>query len=103
VQHIRSGAAKLFQILELGDVARVDGWLLPPKMSTGAASKGQQRLFGQLDTGSIVFSDINLVRIVVLCLLIFVQIVVLNASICQTNLWTYVLWKNSCSESQCLF
>lgn len=85
MQHIRSGAAKLFQVLELGDVARVDGWLLPPETPTSIASKGQQGLIGQLDAGSIVFSDVNLVRIFVQILLIFVHTVCFNVSICQTT------------------
>ncbi|KAG0564611.1 hypothetical protein KC19_8G125200 [Ceratodon purpureus] len=59
INKIRSGAADLFRILGLRDVARVDGWLLPQVKRTGPALGGQMPS-DESDSGIIVFSDINL-------------------------------------------
>lgn len=48
INKIRSGAADLFRILRLRDVARIDGWLLPQVQS------------GEPNSGTVIFSDINL-------------------------------------------
>lgn len=65
IGEIRQGAAKLFQLLGLRDFARVDGWLLPfscnINMNRHGVGKGD-KLIGQMDSGIVVFSDINLVR-----------------------------------------
>ncbi|XP_002983726.2 uncharacterized protein LOC9643966 [Selaginella moellendorffii] len=50
IQSIRSGASKLFTLLNLRDFARVDGWLLPPSSS-----------FNKSNDFLVVFSDVNLV------------------------------------------
>jgi len=57
INKIRRGAADLFRILGLRDVARIDGWLLP---------QGQA---GESSSGTVVFSDINLVRHILSCYL----------------------------------
>lgn len=49
----------MFRILGLRDVARIDGWLLP---------QGQS---GESSSGTVVFSDINLVRHILFCYLYF--------------------------------
>ncbi|KAG6557536.1 hypothetical protein Mapa_000810 [Marchantia paleacea] len=63
IGEIRRGAAKLFQLLGLRDFARVDGWLLPSSSKINLNSHGVgngDRLIGQMDSGIVVFSDINL-------------------------------------------
>jgi hypothetical protein len=62
---IRHGAARLFQVFELRDFARVDGWLLPPSSKLFNVTTGQQgnevQRIGELGEARVVFSDINLV------------------------------------------
>ncbi|CAM6064545.1 unnamed protein product [Sphagnum tenellum] len=61
---IRHGAARLFQVFELRDFARVDGWLLPPSSKLFNVTTGQQgnevQRIGELGEARVVFSDINL-------------------------------------------
>ncbi|XP_049401316.1 uncharacterized protein LOC125865171 [Solanum stenotomum] len=58
ISKIREGASLLFQRLGLRDFARIDGWVLPPssKASTSAGNK-----FGRTDSGTVIFTDINLI------------------------------------------
>ncbi|KAI3474259.1 hypothetical protein Pfo_029981 [Paulownia fortunei] len=58
VRNIREGASLLFQRLGLRDFARIDGWFLPPSAYT-AYLKGNK--FGRSESGTIVFTDINLI------------------------------------------
>ncbi|KAL1558647.1 hypothetical protein AAHA92_09087 [Salvia divinorum] len=55
---IREGASLLFQRLGLRDFARIDGWFLPPS-AHAAYLKGNK--FGHSESGTIVFTDINLI------------------------------------------
>lgn len=55
---IREGASLLFQRLGLRDFARIDGWFLPPS-AHATYLKGDK--FGHSESGTIVFTDINLV------------------------------------------
>lgn len=59
IESIREGASLLFQQLGLRDFARIDGWFLPDSfhMSSSAENK-----FGKTELGTVVFTDINLVR-----------------------------------------
>lgn len=59
IENIRKGASLLFQRLCLQDFARIDGWFLPDsgcKLSSSASE------FGRTESGTIMFTDINLVR-----------------------------------------
>ncbi|KAF3682467.1 hypothetical protein FXO38_01283 [Capsicum annuum] len=58
ISKIREGASLLFLRLGLRDFARIDGWLLPPstKAFTAAGNK-----FGRTDSGTVIFTDINLI------------------------------------------
>eukprot|EP00249_Psilotum_nudum_P012294 c23702_g1_i1 orf=265-3186(+) len=58
IQEIRRGAAELFKKLHLKDFARIDGWFLPPSKFSRMSKK---ELTGELEMGTVVFSDINLV------------------------------------------
>ncbi|XP_041996720.1 uncharacterized protein LOC121746842 [Salvia splendens] len=55
---IREGASLLFQQLGLRDFARIDGWFLPPS-AHATYLKGNK--FGHSESGTIVFTDINLI------------------------------------------
>lgn len=59
IRNIREGASLLFQRLGLRDFARIDGWFLPPSAHTAYLSGNK---FGRSESGTIVFTDINLVR-----------------------------------------
>lgn len=59
IQQIREGASILFKRLGLRDFARIDGWFLPS--STLGSSMSDDK-FGKSEFGTIVFTDINLVR-----------------------------------------
>ena len=61
IEYIREGAALLFQRLRLCDFARIDGWFLPLPNNLLAAA-GNDSKFGNTESGTIVFTDINLVR-----------------------------------------
>lgn len=58
ISKIREGASLLFQRFGLRDFARIDGWFLPPstKAFTSAGNK-----FGRTDSGTVIFTDINLI------------------------------------------
>ncbi|XP_059296464.1 uncharacterized protein LOC132049613 isoform X1 [Lycium ferocissimum] len=58
ISKIREGASLLFQRLGLRDFARIDGWVLPP--STKASSSAGNK-FGRTDSGTVIFTDINLI------------------------------------------
>ncbi|XP_047316418.1 uncharacterized protein LOC124920059 [Impatiens glandulifera] len=57
IESIRHGASLLFQRLGLRDFARIDGWLLPPSH----LSSSLENKFGKTESGTIVFTDINLI------------------------------------------
>ncbi|KAK6118223.1 hypothetical protein DH2020_048009 [Rehmannia glutinosa] len=58
IRNIREGASLLFQQLGLRDFARIDGWFLPPSAHTGYLTSNK---FGRSESGTIVFTDINLI------------------------------------------
>lgn len=58
IKSIRDGASILFQRLGLLDFARIDGWFLPPS----APISSSENNFGKTESGTIIFTDINLVR-----------------------------------------
>lgn len=60
IDHIRQGAAMLFQLFGLRDFARIDGWFLPPSTSHLLSLKNE-KVIGGTKFGTIVFSDINLI------------------------------------------
>lgn len=59
IENIRKGASLLFQQFGLQDFARIDGWFLPNSNCKLSSSESQ---FGRTESGSIIFTDINLVR-----------------------------------------
>lgn len=59
IHHIREGASILFKRLGLRDFARIDGWFLP---SSTLGSSILDDKFGKSKFGTIIFTDINLVR-----------------------------------------
>lgn len=58
IKSIRDGASTLFQRLGLLDFARIDGWFLPPS----APISSSENNFGKTKSGTVIFTDINLVR-----------------------------------------
>ncbi|KAJ4841578.1 hypothetical protein Tsubulata_031085 [Turnera subulata] len=58
IKNIRDGASLLFQRLGLRDFARIDGWFLPTSMDSFSSSDGK---FGRTKSGTILFTDINLI------------------------------------------
>lgn len=58
-ENIRKGASALFQKFHLRDFARIDGWFLP---NSSCKSLSSENGFGRTEYGTIVFTDINLVR-----------------------------------------
>jgi len=60
IENIRKGASLLFQQLCLQDFARIDGWFLPN--SSSKLSPSPESEFGRTESGTIIFTDINLVR-----------------------------------------
>ncbi|KAL3830241.1 hypothetical protein ACJIZ3_019043 [Penstemon smallii] len=58
IRHIREGASLLFQRLGLRDFARIDGWFLPPSAHTAYITGTK---LGTSESGTIVFTDINLI------------------------------------------
>ena len=59
IQSIREGASLLFRRLGLRDFARIDGWFFPPSADISSSSENK---FGKTESGTIIFTDINLVR-----------------------------------------
>lgn len=58
IRNIREGASLLFQTLGLRDFARIDGWFLP---HSAHSSDSEGNKFGTSQSGTIVFTDINLI------------------------------------------
>ncbi|OIV98557.1 hypothetical protein TanjilG_12143 [Lupinus angustifolius] len=58
IENIRKGASVLFQQLGLRDFARIDGWFLPNSSCTLSSSESD---FGSTESGTILFTDINLI------------------------------------------
>lgn len=58
IESIRKGASLLFKGLGLRDFARIDGWFLPNSSRESSCSVGK---FGRTESGTIVYTDINLV------------------------------------------
>ncbi|KAK7339998.1 hypothetical protein VNO77_20689 [Canavalia gladiata] len=58
IENIRKGASRLFQRFCLQDYARIDGWFMPNLGSKFSSSESE---FGRTESGTIIFTDINLV------------------------------------------
>ncbi|XLU54179.1 hypothetical protein S245_048827 [Arachis hypogaea] len=58
IENIRKGASLLFQQLCLQDFARIDGWFLPNSACNLPSSESE---FGRTESGTIIFTDINLI------------------------------------------
>ncbi|KAJ8753834.1 hypothetical protein K2173_000088 [Erythroxylum novogranatense] len=58
IKTIREGASLLFKQLGLRDFARIDGWFFPSSVNPFSTSNEK---FGMNESGSIVFTDINLI------------------------------------------
>lgn len=63
IETIREGASLLFKGLGLCDFARIDGWYLPSFSHESSCSTGK---FGKTESGTVVYTDINLVMVFVL-------------------------------------
>lgn len=60
IQHIRQGAALLFKCFKLREYARIDGWFLPSRVNLFSTSENGCE-FGKTKSGTIIFTDINLI------------------------------------------
>lgn len=60
IECIRHGAALLFQRFGLRDFARIDGWFLPSHVNMLSSSENDSK-FGKIKSGTIIFTDINLI------------------------------------------
>lgn len=60
IECIRKGASLLFQRFGLRDFSRIDGWFLPSSVHT-LSSTGSDSKFGNTKSGTVIFTDINLV------------------------------------------
>lgn len=60
IECIRQGASMLFQSFGLRDFARIDGWFLPNHVNL-IPTLGKDIKFGLTESGTILFTDINLV------------------------------------------
>lgn len=58
IENIRKGASILFQQLHLQDFARIDGWFLP---DSGCKLSSSESEFGRSESGTIIFTDINMI------------------------------------------
>ncbi|XP_031284860.1 uncharacterized protein LOC116143550 [Pistacia vera] len=58
IKSIQEGASLLFQRLGLRDFARIDGWFLPSSTSVFSSSENK---YGRTESGTILFTDINLI------------------------------------------
>ncbi|CAI8612891.1 unnamed protein product [Vicia faba] len=58
IENIRKGASVLFQQLGLQDFARIDGWFLP---DSGCKLSSSESEFGRSESGTIIFTDINMI------------------------------------------
>lgn len=63
IESIREGASLLFKGLGLCDFARIDGWFLPNSSHDSSSSTGK---FGRTASGTVVYTDINLVMMLYL-------------------------------------
>ncbi|MQM10634.1 hypothetical protein Taro_043532 [Colocasia esculenta] len=59
IQHIREGAALLFKYFGLRDFARIDGWFFPSTPHVLNSSANVK--FGKVESGTIIYTDINLI------------------------------------------
>ncbi|OVA12683.1 D-alanine--D-alanine ligase [Macleaya cordata] len=59
IEMIREGASLLFQRFGLRDFARIDGWFLPSSKFSSPAENDNK--FGRSKSGTIIFTDINLI------------------------------------------
>lgn len=64
IGRIREGASLLFKKLGLRDFARIDGWFLSSSVHKPSAS---EKKFGMTESGTVIFTDINLVRWLFYC------------------------------------
>ncbi|XP_020578177.1 uncharacterized protein LOC110023213 isoform X2 [Phalaenopsis equestris] len=60
IEDIRQGAALLFKCFKLREYARIDGWFLPSPVNLFSSSE-KDLVFGETKSGTIVFTDINLI------------------------------------------
>ncbi|KAJ4971798.1 hypothetical protein NE237_004897 [Protea cynaroides] len=60
IECIRKGTSLLFQRLGLRDFARIDGWFLPPSVHLSQSLKMGEK-FGRAKSGTVIFTDINLI------------------------------------------
>ncbi|KAK0584744.1 hypothetical protein LWI29_017859 [Acer saccharum] len=58
INSIREDASLLFQRLGLRDFARIDGWFLPSSTNILSSSEGK---YGRTESGTLLFTDINLI------------------------------------------
>ncbi|KAL4572453.1 hypothetical protein LXL04_019230 [Taraxacum kok-saghyz] len=61
IHKIREGASILFKRLGLRDFARIDGWFLPPSSTMMSSSSSEGNDFGKTESGTVIFTDINLI------------------------------------------
>jgi len=59
---IRQGISLLFRRLGLHDYARIDGWFLPSPVASLPSAENSEK-FGNTKYGTVLFTDINLVSI----------------------------------------
>ncbi|KAL5720879.1 hypothetical protein ACHQM5_013508 [Ranunculus cassubicifolius] len=60
IENIRKGASLVFKRFGLRDFARIDGWFLPSSVLP-ASSTDVENTFGRCKSGTILFTDINLI------------------------------------------
>ncbi|KAF8397170.1 hypothetical protein HHK36_016077 [Tetracentron sinense] len=60
IDSIRQGASLLFQRFGLRDFARIDGWFLPSSVHISSSTENDNK-FGRTKSGTITFTDINLI------------------------------------------
>ncbi|PKA66875.1 hypothetical protein AXF42_Ash003532 [Apostasia shenzhenica] len=60
IEYIRQGAALLFKSFKLRDFARIDGWFFPSPPDFLLSSENKIK-YGKTKSGTIIFTDINLV------------------------------------------
>lgn len=58
IENIREGASLAFRRFGLRDFARIDGWFLPSSFPLSSSSENS---FGRSESGTIIFTDINLI------------------------------------------
>ncbi|CAK7336658.1 unnamed protein product [Dovyalis caffra] len=58
IENIREGASILFRQLGLRDFARIDGWFLPNSTHAFSSKDGK---FGRTGSGTVIYTDINLI------------------------------------------